>query len=160
MLRAHHYRRDNSYRRTNAWKVLQAHGFGNNHRELSSIAGILAMETRIPMTRKVKRVKGDLVRWFDENLSVFVGYLDRFHLESQGEERVLYYRDQRIVLEDHGWLPVEFRVWVPTFDARTVESREGKTNEELDQFIKDVVKPGRSGIVWSDSLEIAPLRKL
>jgi hypothetical protein len=148
--------RDHSYRTTIAWKVLQAHGFGNKHRELASIGGILAMETNIQMNRRVKRVKGALVIWFDENLPTFLPYLDRFRIETQGEERVLYYRDHPIILEDKGRLPVEFRSAIPTFDARCEKASEKDRSEALDQFLKDVGKPGR---VPRESLELPPFRK-
>ncbi|KAK8889745.1 hypothetical protein M9Y10_034499 [Tritrichomonas musculus] len=69
-----------------AWMMIKKKGWDNlNHKELLSIASVIANKCNITLDREAKRRKPILVKWFDENLSAILPAVDFIQLEFHDE---------------------------------------------------------------------------
>jgi hypothetical protein len=93
-----------SFKSTEAWAVLCSLGLKECTRaELARLGGMLAIEAHIPISRLAKRLKPQLILWFNEHLPILrpllmEGLRGQTNYHEGHSYKCLYYKDRPITV--------------------------------------------------------------
>ena len=73
--------------------IITKFGTGISHNELISISNIIAENTEIKMDRLIKRHKGVLIKWLDDNYDVAYPIIEKMELWDESYRRITLHRE-------------------------------------------------------------------
>lgn len=80
--------------------IITKFGTGISHNELISISNIIAENTEIKMDRLIKRHKGVLIKWLDDNYDVVCPIIEKMELWDESYRRITLHREIQESIEN------------------------------------------------------------